>query len=53
MEGHMEASGFYISHASPDTNLWQVTGFLLFFAGVAVGIAAFLLWRQDRKEAAD
>lgn len=53
IEGQMKASGLYLSHSSPDTNLWQVIGFLLFFAGVSVGIAAFLLWRQDRKRSAD
>ena len=46
----MEASGFYISHVYPDTNIWQIIGILLFFASASIAIAAFMLWRQDRKE---
>jgi hypothetical protein len=46
----MKASGFYITHASPNTNAWQIVGFLLFFVSLSVALAAFLLWNQDRKE---
>ena len=49
-EKYMEAHGFYISDVSPDTNFWQIAGVLLFFVSAAVGIAAFMLWRQDRYE---
>ena len=48
LDRHMTASGFYISDTSVETNVWQTVGFLLFFASVSVGIAAFLLWRQDK-----
>jgi hypothetical protein len=45
----MEASGFYISDVSPETNIWQVVGVLVFVAGFSVAIAAFMMWRQDRQ----
>jgi hypothetical protein len=44
------ASGFYISHVYPETNIWQITAVLSFFAGISIAAAAFMLWRQDRKE---
>ena len=45
----MEASGLYISDVAADTNLWQTAGFLLFFAGVSVAAAAFMLWGRERR----
>lgn len=42
----MEATGFYISHVEPDTNVWQILGFLLLFAGISFAIAAFMLARR-------
>jgi hypothetical protein len=42
--------GFRITHASPDTNAWQTAGFLLFFLSLSIGLAALMLWSQDRKE---
>jgi len=45
----MEASGFFISDFSPETNIWQIVGALILLAGIAVAIAAFMLWRQDRQ----
>jgi hypothetical protein len=50
LEKWMEASGFYISHVYPDTNIWQIIGVLLFFVSVSIALAAFVLWRQERKE---
>jgi hypothetical protein len=47
-EKNRETSGFYMTHASFSPNYWQITGFLLFFVSVAVGIAAFILLEQDR-----
>ncbi len=43
LEKWMEASGFYISHAYPDTNAWEVLGGCLFLAGVSVALAAVML----------
>ena len=48
-ERRMEASGFFISDFSPETNIWQIVGALILLAGIAVAIAAFMLWRQDRQ----
>ncbi len=50
LEKWMEASGFYISHIYPDTNIWQIIGVLLLFSSISIGIAAFMLWKQDRNE---
>ena len=33
---------------APSTNNWQIAGGLGFFAALSVGIAAFMLWRQER-----
>jgi len=53
-EKYEEASGFRIYDADFDrTNYWQVIGFLLFFAGIAVGIAASLLSEQEKNTSAD
>ena len=46
LEKWMEASGFYMSHAYPDTNVWEIVGFSLFCAGVSVAFAAFQLRRR-------
>lgn len=48
-ERYMEASGFYISDVPTESNVWQSSGFLLFFAGVSVAVAAFVLWGAERK----
>jgi len=48
-ERSMAGSGFYISDVSPETNIWQIVGVLVFFAGFSVAIAAFMMWRQDRQ----
>ncbi len=47
LEKWMEAGGFYISHAYPDTNAWEIIGFSLFCAGISVAFAAVLLRRRD------
>jgi hypothetical protein len=47
LERWMEASGFYISHAYPETNVWEIIGFSLFCAGVSVAFAAVLLRRRN------
>ena len=44
----MAASGFWISDGYIEANMWQIVGTLVLFAGFSVGIAAFMLWRQDR-----
>lgn len=46
-EKWMDASGFCISYAGPDTNAWDSLGISLFFAGASVALAAFMLWRRD------
>jgi hypothetical protein len=47
LEKWMEASGFYISHAYPETNVWEIIGFSLLCAGLSVAFAAVLLRRRD------
>lgn len=39
------------SDLSPDTNPWQTIGFVLFFASMSIAIAAFMLSRQDNRQA--
>jgi len=42
-------SGFRIFDGpSPETNNWQIVGSLGFFTAFSVGIAAYMLWRQER-----
>ena len=49
IERQEAASGFVLFDGpSPETNNWQIGGGLGLFAGVSVGIAAFMLWRQER-----
>ena len=48
-ERRMAASGFYISDGYTETSTWEIVGTLVFFGGISVAIAAFLLWRQDRQ----
>ena len=43
----METSGFYMYHAVPDMNFWQLMAPLFFFLSVSVALAAFRLWRQE------
>jgi hypothetical protein len=47
LEQWMEASGFYMSHISPDANMWQILAFVFFFLSFPVALAAFRLWRQE------
>jgi len=35
-----------MSHAYPDTNVWEIVGFSLFCAGVSVAFAAVQLRRR-------
>ena len=44
------ASGFYISDTPTDMNLWQVSGSILFCAGVSVAVAGLMLWMRDRRD---
>lgn len=49
IERQEAASGFRIFHGpSPTTNNWQIAGGLGFLAGISIGTAAFMLWRQQR-----
>jgi hypothetical protein len=49
IERQEAASGFVIFDGpSPETNNWQIAGGLGLFAGISVGIAAFMLRRQER-----
>jgi len=49
IERQETASGFRIFDGpSPETNNWQIVGGLGFFATFSVGIAAYMLWRQER-----
>ena len=53
-EKYEEAGGVRIYDADFDrTNCWQVIGFLLFSAGITVGIAASLLSERDKNRSAD
>jgi hypothetical protein len=44
-----EAGGFYISDSPSEANPWEIAGSVLFFAGASVGIAALMLWVQERR----
>jgi hypothetical protein len=44
-----ESAGFYVSDIPIETNNWQLVGFLVFFGGFSVAIAAFMMWRQERQ----
>ena len=47
LEKWMEASGSFASHLTPDTNVWEPLGAVLFLAGVSVAAAAFMLRSRD------
>jgi hypothetical protein len=50
-EKYMEASGYKIYDGEVDTlNYWSLTGFLLIFGSVGVGIAGWALWEQDKND---
>ena len=46
LEKRMEATGLYMSHEYPVTNVCEVVGFSLFCAGVSVAFAAIQLRRR-------
>ncbi len=41
-----EAMRFTYSHVRPNTNVWDITSSILFFAGTSVAFAALMLGRQ-------
>lgn len=43
----MEATGFYAYHVTPDTNMWEPLGGVLFLAGISVAVAAYMLRGRD------
>lgn len=43
----MEANKFYSAHLTPDTNIWEPLGGVLFLVGVSVAAAAWMLRGRD------
>lgn len=43
LEKWMNASTSIASHLTPDTNVWELLGVVLFLIGVSVAVAAFML----------
>ena len=52
LEKSMEAGGFYIYHAYPDTNGWQIAGGILFFVSISIAIAALMFGDRINRKAA-
>jgi hypothetical protein len=50
IERYAEANHFYMGHILPGANLLQIIGLALFLLSIAVGLAAYMLWREDRNE---
>jgi hypothetical protein len=47
LEKWAEAGGPFASHFTPDTNIWQPLGVVLFLVGVSVAVAACMLRSRD------
>ena len=50
IERQEAASGFRLFDGpTPETNIWQIAAGLGLLASVSVGIAAVMLWKQERR----
>jgi hypothetical protein len=49
VENSLTAENTGLSGLTADTNRWHVIGLLSATVGAAAGIAALMLWRQDRR----